>query len=1170
MANWTNDQKNAIEARQSNLLVSAAAGSGKTAVLVERIIQLVIHDQVNIDEMLIVTFTNAAASEMRERIIEALYKALETDESQFLREQVTKVQSANIMTLHAFCIQLIRNNAHIIDLDPGFKVGDTVDLNLLMNEAVEMTLEKAYENADETFALFVESFSDNRSDDKIVKLILDVYHFIQSQPSPFEWLNEMIDKMDDESFYTVLLENYVHFYMVGLEDILSDALTMTEDPDGPLEYRDAILADLANYDRLNQAMKTSLDDFLNLLSSLKHPNIGRIKKDRKEEIDPVLIDEVKVLRDQYKSIINDLQNFFADKSLEDYLHDLQSSKEMMTVLMKLVLSFNENYLALKDDLNLVDFNDLEHLALKALEDESVSHYYRNKFKYIFLDEYQDSNLVQETLIDGIKSKDNVFLVGDVKQSIYRFRLADPSLFMSKYNTYEKKEGALNRRIDLKKNFRSRAEILEGINFIFENLMSEEFGEMTYDEDARLYPGLEFGPIDNPAIEVKLIETKSDDDLIMDLSNAELEALTIAKHIKSLIGKPSYDRKRDAYFDLEYKHMVILMRAASSWAPVFADVFMNEGIPLFADSSSGYFDTIEIKMFVDLLKVIDNPKQDIPLLTVLRSPIFDFTIEDIMAIRLNQPEGYYFDALDHYNLEDDCLNKIQHFKKQLKAWRQKLLFEDLDEVLWNIMIETGYYQYVGAMPGGKSRQGNLRLLVDRAGQYGKSRRLFGFIQLIDKMKASSTDMGTAKIIGENENVVRIMTIHKSKGLEFPVVYLAGMGKKFNLRDAYQDVLLHKHIGVGPKWVDPLKRIYCDTLPKKLIKHHIKFESLAEEMRVLYVALTRAVDKLILVGNVKDLSSSAKKWTRGNRQIHLMNGQNYLDWTMGILSKHPAFKVLWELAEKPYMGLKDHPTKWTCECVNTSGLVTDKLNPEKSFYHRLQDAKANLDDSMASVLDAGFNFEYPYPLATQLPSKLSVSDLKKMKQNDLEQVMYKKEELNVLPTYMKADQEKTRAEIGTLMHYVMQKIDRNKHELIEEQILELIEKKMILGEDVKYIDQRKIQGFFETDLGKRYIASEKVFVEKAFVLKQEVKQLTDFQSEDAVLLQGIIDCYFEEGQDLVLIDYKTDYIFGDEKILEERYKEQLNLYKLALETLTGKKVKECYIYSFFKEKSIPVRL
>ncbi|MBN2796499.1 MAG: helicase-exonuclease AddAB subunit AddA [Clostridia bacterium] len=1170
MAQWTNDQREAIEARHSNLLVSAAAGSGKTAVLVERIIQLVIQDGISIDEMLIVTFTNAAASEMRERIVEALYQALEHEENSFLREQVNKVQNAYIMTLHSFCIQVIRNNAHMIDLDPGFKVGDTVDLNLLMNEAVEMTLESRYESSSEDFITFVESFSDNRSDEKIIKLILDVYHFIQSQPEPLKWLDQSIELMNHRAFYYGLLKEYVVFHMTGLKELLEDCLIMTESSDGPLEYRDAILQDMNHVDLLQEGINVSLDAFLDSLSGLSHPNIGRIKKDRAEEIDSVLIDEVKTLREQYKNIIKDLQSFFANKSLEDYISDLMASQEMMRVLYQLVSQFQRHYQLLKEELNVVDFNDLEHMALKALTFETVKSYYQNKFKYIFLDEYQDSNLVQETLINAIKSKNNVFLVGDVKQSIYRFRLADPSLFMEKYNRYKKEDGFLDRRIDLKKNFRSRREILEGINFIFESLMSREFGEMTYDEDARLYPGLEFGEIEDPSIEVKLIETKIEDDLVLELSNAELEAMTIAKHIKSLLNKPSYNRKKDSYFPLDYKHMVILMRAASNWAPVFADVFMNEGIPLFADSQSGYFDTLEIKMFVDLLKIVDNPKQDIPLLTVLRSPIFDFTIDEIMSIRMNHPEGCYYEAIEAYRHEDATYNKICSFTSDLNKWRRKLLFEDLDEVLWHIMIDTGYYQYVGAMPGGKSRQGNLRLLIDRAGQYGQTRRLFGFLQLIDKMKLSNTEMGTAKIIGENENVVRIMTIHKSKGLEFPVVYVAGMGKKFNLRDAYQDILLHKHIGIGPKWVDPVNRIYCDTLPKKLIKHAIKYESLAEEMRVLYVALTRAVDKLILVGNVKDLMSASKKWTRGDRKIHLMAGQSYLDWTMSILSKHPAFSKLWDLAEKPYAGLSSHETKWRFDLIDKNELVLEKNHMSLTLEGRMKTAKSEICPETTDLLNQAFGYSYPFEIATYLPSKLSVSDLKKMKSKDVSEMLYKREELNKIPSFLAEEQKKSRAEIGTLMHYVMQKMDRHRSQEISRQIQELVDLDMIQEDELKYIDENKIKGFFSSSLGVRYTNAIHVYVEKPFVLKRELKDLLESESHDSVLLQGIIDCYFEEDDGIVLIDYKTDYIYGEDQILEERYKEQLGLYKMALESLTGKKVKESFIYSFFKEKSIQVHL
>jgi len=1163
MPNWTSDQQAAIETRQSNLLVSAAAGSGKTAVLVERIIQLIIESHVGIDEMLIVTFTNAAASEMRERIVSALYDQLEKEDNPFLREQVNKIQKASIMTLHAFCIGVVRNNAHFIEVDPGFKVGDTVELNILAKEVMDIILEEAYEEASNSFHYFIESYSENREDKKIQNLIKSTYQFIQSQPDPIKWLEETVDELHNPKRYIEILKANIKFDLEAAVEILESASILVESPDGPEEYDEMIQSDLLNVTRLIELLE-DLNGFVDGVRQVKHMRLKSISKARKEEVDMTLADEVKALRKQYKDILDDIKSMFEHKSVDDYLEDIKTVEPMMAELCRLVSMYQTRFNFEKLEKNIVDFNDLEHLALRALEHEDVRAYYRKKYAYIFLDEYQDSNLVQETLINRIKRENNVFLVGDVKQSIYKFRLADPTLFMEKYHSYSKEEGSLNRRIDLKKNFRSRKEILEGINFLFESLMSESFGEMVYDDDAKLYTGIDFKPIEDDSIKVNIIEgTYQGDDLLQELTSAEVEAKSVVKEIKALIGKKSYDRKKDCYFDLEYRHMVILMRAVSSWAPVFNDVFLKEGIPLFADFQGGYFDAIEIKMFVDLLRLIDNPYQDLPLLTVLRSPIFDFTTEDLIEIRIQTPKTYYYESFFEFDGDALLIKKVNGVKTLLEDWKHKSRYMRLDELIWHIMITTGYFQYVGAMPGGKSRQGNLKLLIDRAEQMEKANfsSLYQFVETVDKMHKSNADMGTAKIISENENVVRIMSIHKSKGLEFPVVIVAGMGKKFNLRDAYQEVLLHKNLGIGPKFIDPIHRVGFDTLPKKLIKRQIRFESLAEEMRVLYVALTRAVDKLILVGTVKNIEGQSKKWCRGDQIHNLMSGQSYLDWLMMILSKHPVSKDIWSLAEKPYLGLHDHQTHWTLSFQTREDLY-DSISkvPTQSLASVLDNIGQFENEEISQLLTEKFNEVYPYSIH-ELPSKFSVTELKRLEQNKGPTF----EPLNTTPNFLKKEQVKTGAEIGTLTHFVMQKLDR-KNDNIESQLLEFKNTKLLSEEDYKYLNPERFYKFFSSDLGVRYKNAAIVEKEKAFVLKKKL----EITGDDDILIQGIIDCYFEEEDGIVLIDYKTDYLYGDENVLVERYKAQLELYKEAIERITQKVVKETFIYSFHKDKGILIDL
>lgn len=644
-----------------------------------------------------------------------------------------------------------------------------------------------------------------------------------------------------------------------------------------------------------------------------------------------------------------------------------------------------------------------------------------------------------------------------------------------------------------------------------------------------------------------------------MNAAEVEAKAISKRIKSLIGKKSYNRKTGTYFDIDYKDIVILMRAVSSWSPVFNDVFIREGIPLYADAQGGYFNAIEIKMFVDLLRLIDNPYQDLPLLTVLRSPIFDFDIEELNDIRIQTPEGYYYEAFFNYSGTDEIFNKIKTVKSSLKDWQNKAMYMRLDELIWKVMMDTGYYQYIGAMPGGKSRQGNLRLLVDRAEQMASSNHasLYLFVQTVDKMHKTNSEIGTAKIIGESENVVRIMSIHKSKGLEFPVVIIAGMGKKFNLRDAYQEVLLHKHLGIGPKFVDAVHRVAFDTLPKKLIKRQIRMESLAEEMRVLYVALTRAVDKLILFGTAKNLENHSGKWCRGDNVFNLMNGQSYLDWIMMVLSKHPVSRPIWTLAEKHYLGLKTHETSFSINIIDRGTLFEENLMQKEDLSQILDHISEYKDDEVFDLLNESFNYKYPH-MVHALPSKFSVTELKQ-----LEKGIKNIEPLNTVPKFLAEKVKKSAAEIGTLMHFVMQKLDR-KNDDIAAQLQRLKQQNIIDEEDYSYINVDKLTAFFNSNIGQRYKLAKEAYQEKAFVLKKKL----DITGEDDILIQGIIDCYFEEEDGMVLIDYKTDYLYGDGEILVERYRAQLALYKEAIERITDKKVKETYIYSFYQGREINI--
>ncbi|RKD26555.1 DNA helicase/exodeoxyribonuclease V, subunit A [Caminicella sporogenes DSM 14501] len=1197
MPKWTKAQEMAINIRDKNLLVSAAAGSGKTAVLVERIIRLILEEKIDINRLLIVTFTNAAAGEMRERILDAFLEQIEKgfEDEKHIRRQITLLNKSYITTLHSFCIDVVRKNFHLIDIDPSFRIGDFAETNILIQETLDELLEEEYERADENFITLVEGFGGSREDIKLQELILRVYGFIQSKPYPKKWLNECVEKftMSKEEFeksqWINTIKSSIRIELNGARDVITEALKLCNKINGPKEYETALLVDLGNVDSLLRSLDIGLEKFYLNISDIDYPKFKQIRGSRKLEVDNLLQEQVKELRNKYKDIINkSIKENILTKSVDEYVSELNKMYPVMKYLERLVNRFSEKYSEKKLDKGILDFNDLEHYALKVLEYEEVQRDYRNHFEYIFVDEYQDSNIVQETILNRIKRENNLFMVGDVKQSIYRFRLADPSLFIEKYETYAKEGDSLNKRIDLSQNFRTRVEILEGINFLFKNIMSKELGEIDYTEDAYLYKGLEFKKIDNPHIELNIIENKIEesgeiDEELEEMSTAEVEARFAVKKIKELIGKKTYNAKMRQYMDIDFRHIVILLRSPKNWAPIFAEVFAKEGIPLYSDDSSGYFNTLEINIFLDLLRLIDNKRQDIPLLSVMRSPIGNFTTDELIKIRLNKREGSYYSALEAYIIdnEDKLSKKIKCFIEKLDKWAYQARYFKLDEFIWKLLIETGYYHYVGAMPGGIQRQANLRVLVDRAYQFEKSaiNGLFLFLRFIDKLTKSRGDMGAAKTLGENENVVRIMSVHKSKGLEFPVVICTGLGKKFNLTDTRRDVLLHRELGLGPKFIDVDKRIYGQTLPQIAIKRKMKIESLSEEMRILYVALTRAVDRLILIGSVKDLQKGYKKWSKKTSVHNLIKANSYLDWICSALFIHKDGEVLRNLGEvfdKDISFDKNDNSRWIINLINKAEILleeNDKLETHKELKNKFKNFVLEKERKFTDMINKRFNWEYRYKNAEKIPSKLAVSDIKKVSVKNLENIAFNIPSLIKKPKFIEGKKPFTKAEIGTIVHFVMQHIDLNKAgdiESIRKQIDMMVVKELLTEEEAKVVDEEKIMRFFKSPLGKRILSAEKVYREVPFVLRKKASDVIEKIDDcEEVLIQGVIDCYFEEDGKIVLIDYKTSEVFGGNiNSILERYKAQIDIYKEALEKITGKVVKESYIYLFDTDEGVKV--
>lgn len=1212
MTKWTNAQREAIDSRGSNLLVSAAAGSGKTAVLVERIIKLIVKDKVDIDKLLIVTFTNAAAGEMRERILNAIVDEMEKEESDKgnLRRQMTLLNKASITTLHSFCINVIRKNFHVLGIDPTFRIGDATETRILIQESLEEVLEEEYERAVDSFITLIESFSENKSDRKIEDLILNIYYFIQSQPYPYVWLKSKVDMFDigksdlSENIWIKTLEEEMRVKLVGARNTIEEAILITKQDGGPKPYLEALNGDLENIEKI----MINIDDFfLGKIKredlSITHPTLKTITKKMKEDgvVDEELLEVVKALRDEYKKIINSLfDGGVLERNMSNYIKDLEEFYPVMNCLYELVKSFGDRYKEKKLEKGILDFNDLEHYALEALEDEEVREELRSSYDYIFVDEYQDSNIVQETIINKIKRKNNLFLVGDVKQSIYRFRLADPSLFIGKYNSYSKKENSLNKRIDLSKNFRSRKEILDGVNFIFKNIMTRELGEVDYDEDAYLYTGAEYKSQEDDSIEVNIIEKnnegleiteeeytsdfENDIDLVLDeMTDAEVEANLVASKIKDLLDKQIYDVKTGEFRDISYRDIVVLFRAVRNSANIFEEVFTKENIPVYVDDSSGYFDVLEVKIFLNLLNIIDNKMQDLPLLSIMRSPIGGFTTEELIKIRVNCEDKYssYYSALEDYkeNIDDELSIKIRHFVDKLDYWNQESLYLKLDEFMWKLMIDTGYYYYVGAMPGGMQRQANLRILVDRANQFESAsiNGLFNFIRFADKLQNASGDMGVAKVLGENEDVVRIMTIHKSKGLEFPVVICAGLGKQFNLQDMRGDMLLHKDLGLGPKYVDIFNRVSRDTLPKIAIKSQKKVETLSEEMRVLYVALTRAKDKLILVGSVKNIEKRAEKWAKKPDIYNLLTSNSYMDWICNSLFNHIDGKPLRDLIGIENDSMLDiaDKSKWKINIIEKIDIFKDKALEEEyksDFKEKLEHFKGGEHTDFYKEIKRRFEWKYPEEESLKIPSKIAVSSITKTTARELEEVNYNIPSLVKVPRFLESEKTFSAAERGTIIHYVMQHIDfRNNLSIkdIDSQIEKMIFNELITDEEAKVVDREKILMFFKSEIGVRMLKANHVFREVPFVYRKKASDIIEgLNSNEDISIQGMIDCYFEEDGEIVLVDYKTDYVLNDVETLVNRYKSQLSTYKEAIEQITKKRVKETYIYSFNLNREVKV--
>ena len=1228
---WTEEQLKAIETRRCNLLIAAAAGSGKTAVLVERIIRIITNEEspVDIDRLLVVTFTSAAASEMRERIASAITKALEkSPNSKNLQKQLTLLSRANITTMHSFCLDVIKNNFHIIDLDPAFRILDETEGMLLRSEVLEELFEDKYENDDKDFLDLVEAYSDSKSDDKLKDIVLDLYKFSMSGPWPQKWLRDKseefnistIEDLDKSSWMKVFIENLV-IELQGLISMEEKALELCEETSGLEPYIDTFRDDITMLQMIYEHLGAGVVEIYNRLSSA---SFSKLKTVRKANVsDENVQSRVKAIRDDVKKKINKLRDEIFSMTPDEMLHSVKSSYPYMKTLSNLVIEFQDKFSNAKKERGALDFNDLEHLCLKILtsENSGVADNFKEYFDEVLVDEYQDSNAVQEAIIDLVSRKysddPNVFMVGDVKQSIYRFRQAKPELFLEKYNTYSKEQGK-NIKIQLYKNFRSRDEVIKGVNYIFKEIMSRVVGELEYTDEEALNLGASYSKAEDDnyvvggKIELNILDksTEVEEEILIeeeeDLGAINLEARIVANRIKELLSNKDgkvfkvLDKGTGEYRPVTYKDIVILLRATKNWSEVFLDELGAEGIPVYADTGSGYFESIEIRTIMSLLKVIDNPMQDIPLIAVLRSPIMSFSAEDLTNIRLVDKDKYFYENIvsisnEEFDCEKELIEKCNIFLERLNVWRKKSIYTPIDEFIWYLYTDTAYYGYVGAMPNGVLRQANLRILFQRAKQYEQTsfKGLFNFINFINKLRKSSGDMGSAKVLGEYEDVVRIMSIHKSKGLEFPVVFVCGSGKQFNLMDLNNNILYHEELGFGPELVDLDKRVSYPTLPKEAIKQRIRFETLSEEVRILYVAFTRAKEKLIITGAVNGLEKWITKCCNAaalDKDIILpsevLKGKSYLDWIGMAICKHRDGESLRELVGANDISIKDDLSTWSVKTWTKSDLIVDK---KISDVDEINEDNLLINFDCASVdkeIERRLDFRYKFRESTLIKSNFSVSELKK---KNFEQVpvidteeLFEEDICNIKPKFLQEERGLTSAEKGTAMHFVMQKVDLSRVSTIEEikvQLKEFVDRELLSKEEYKVINPYKVKKFFISKLGERMLSAynrgDIVYRELPFYTEIDVHRIDpDLPKEvegDKVRLQGVIDSFFYEDNEVILLDYKTDYVEqGNEEELINKYRMQIQYYKEALEKITKAKIKECYVYSFYLEKEILVEV
>ena len=1200
---WTKEQQQVIDLRNRNILVSAAAGSGKTAVLVERIKELVLDKKhpVDIDHLLVVTFTNAAAAQMKERVAKALEKALQENPSDVrLQQQAALVQNAQITTIDSFCLYVLRNHFHEIGLEPNFRIGDEGELKLLREDVMTGLFEQCYEEKNPGFLHLISCYGTSRSDAPVRDMIFKLYSYAQSYPWPKQWLREALScyeiKTEQELEQAPFIEMTVEYGKQMVKGYLEQAEhyhELCQDVDGPYMYEEACEQDVERMEELLSC--STYQDFYEELGKCKFATLGRAK----DYIgSPEKQEQVKTERKKLKDGIGKLKSDCFALTFQEILEQLTLVQPSAEALAEVTERFIDAFTERKQDKNLVDFSDLEHFALEILVEEETgkptetAKEFQNAYEEIMIDEYQDSNYVQETILRAISrevvGQNNLFMVGDVKQSIYRFRLARPELFMEKFDTYETTDAPCQ-RIDLHKNFRSRDTVLAFTNDIFYQIMKRNLGGVDYTDEAALYCGADYPAGEKEDAfdsEILLTTTQElEEGTKQQISKQELEAKLIADRIRKMVGKEEVvDEETGEFRKVRYGDIVILLRSLSEWADLFAEVLNANGIPAHTVSRTGYFSTLEIRTVLNYLRILDNPRQDIPLAAVLKSPMAGLSDEQLARLRLLAEDKPYHQCVKMFleaeeeltekesTADEDMRAKLKRFSETYKKLRRQTMDIPMHELLQKVLKETGYARYASALPAGRQRLANLHMLSEKAIAYEKTsyRGLYHFIRYIDELQKYDVDFGEAELVGENEDAVNIMSIHKSKGLEFPVCFVSGMGKSFNKQDSRSKMILHPNLGVGLDIIEEDRRIKVPAFFKKVIARQTELESLGEELRVLYVAFTRAKEKLIITGCIKDeemLQQIREIYCGSNRKAlnfkERAEAKTFLEWILPAAASGSWDKVSYVT---PWSMLEDEATHQITEHV--------------SLRQRVQQAE-EVSDTLYEKIKEQLSYQYPHPDAIHLVTKYSVSELKHRAMRELaakeeEDVTPKfLEEVSTpyVPAFMEGKAEVNQGALrGTAMHRLMECYDFTKMPDCSDEFAENIKKQLTglvqmgkVSEDMqKLIRIPSVELFLKSQLAPRMKAAamrDDLFREKPFVMGNHEME------EEMVLIQGIIDVFWVEEDGIVLLDYKTDRVDSATR-LRDMYKEQLDLYAEALERIFLLPVKEKYLYSFRLNQAIEV--